>query len=151
MSPALQKRYHSDFLPAAPMQSREQTRDELLVRLAALRAAMRAYFADQRITALAYPPTLTAALPIGEDTETTIGGEQVPVPEVMARNIAHGSAVGMACLVLPAGLTRAGLPVGVGFDMLPGKDEELLALGLTLESVLGPIPPPLSATERPKS
>ena len=39
----------------------------------------------------------------------------------------------MACLVLPAGLTRGGLPVGLGFDMLPGQDEELLSLGLTLE------------------
>ena len=133
MSPALQQRYHSDFLPGGANAITEQARDQLLVRLAALRTAMRGYFAEQKITVLAYPPTITAALPIGEDTETSIGGEQVPLSEVMARNIAHGSAVGMACLVLPAGLTRAGLPVGIGFDMLPGKDEELLALGLTLE------------------
>lgn len=145
MSPALQQRYHSDFLPGGANAITEQARDQLLVRLAALRTAMRGYFSEQKITVLTYPPTLTAALPIGEDTETSIGGEQVPLSEVMARNIAHGSAVGMACLVLPAGLSAAGLPVGIGFDMLPGKDEELLALGLTLELILGPIPPPRSS------
>jgi len=142
MSPALQKRYHSDFLPGGANAISELERDELLVRLALMRSAMRAYFADHRITVLACPPTLSAALPIGEDVETDIGGAKVPLYEVMARNVAHGSAVGMACLVLPAGLTRGRLPVGIGFDMLPGKDEELLALGLTLEQVLGPIAPP---------
>jgi mandelamide amidase len=103
---------------------------------------MRGYFAEHQLSALAYPPTLTAALPIGADVETTVGNKTVPLYEVMSRNIAHGSAVGMACLVLPAGLTGAGLPVGIGFDMLPGQDEQLLSLGLTLEKVLGPLPPP---------
>ena len=150
MSPPLQKRYQSDFLPGGANAISEQTRDELLVRLSAMRSAMRDYFAINKLTTLAYPPTLTAALPIGEDAETNVGGEQVPIYQVMSRNVAHGSAVGMACLVLPAGMTRGGLPVGIGFDMLPGKDEELLSLGLTLEKVLGPIPPPPFAptTER---
>lgn len=142
MSPALQTRYQSDFLPGGANAISEQTRDELLLRLAAMRSAMRAYFADNKVSALAYPPTLTAPLPIGEDVETEIGGEKVPLREVLSRNVAHGSAVGMACLVLPAGMTSAGLPVGIGFDMLPGKDEELLSLGLTLEQALGPIPRP---------
>jgi indoleacetamide hydrolase len=142
MSPALQKRYHSDFLPGGAHAISASARDQLLIQLAKLRHAMRTYFAEQNVTVLAYPPTLTAALPIGEDVETTIGGQRVPLYEVMSRNIAHGSAVGMACLVLPAGLTSAGLPVGIGFDMMPGKDDELLSLGLTLEQVLGPIPAP---------
>jgi indoleacetamide hydrolase len=142
MSPALRKRYHSDFLPGGNNAISESARDELLVRLAALRDAMRAYFVEHNVTVMAYPPTLTAALKIGEDTETTIGGHQVPLHEVMSRNIAHGSGVGMACLILPAGLTGAGLPVGIGLDMMPGSDEELLSLGLTLERVLGTLPVP---------
>ena len=94
-------------------------------------------------TVFTAPPTLSAAIPIGDDIETDVGGAKVPLYEVLARNVGHGSAVGMACLVLPAGMTRGNLPVGIGFDMLPGQDEELLALGLTLEQVLGPIPPPV--------
>ncbi len=142
MSPAVQKRYHSDFLPGGANALTEPARDELLARLALMRTAMRAYFADQGITALASPPTLTAALPIGEDVETEIAGVKLPLAEAMARNVGHGSAVGMPCLVLPAGLTRARLPVGLSFDMLPGQDEALLALGLSLEQALGPIAPP---------
>ncbi len=142
MSPAVQKRYHSDFLPGGANAITEQTRDELLRRVEAMRTAMRAYFAEHKVTALACPPTLTAALPIGEDAETEIGGVKVLLADAMARNAGHGSAVGMACLVLPAGMTRSNLPVGIGFDMLPGQDEELLALGLSLEALLGPVPPP---------
>lgn len=142
MSAAPQKRYHSDFLPGGANTITEQARDELLARLALMRSAMRAYFAEHKITALAAPPTLSAAIPIGDDVDTDVGGVRVPLYEVMARNAGHGSAVGMPCLVLPAGMTRGNLPVGIGFDMLPGQDEDLLALGLRLEQVLGPIPPP---------
>jgi mandelamide amidase len=142
MSPAVQKRYHTDFLPGGANALTEAARDELLARLALMRTAMRGYFADLGITALASPPTLTAALPIGEDVETEIAGVKLPLAEAMARNVGHGSAVGMPCLVLPAGLTRAGLPVGLSFDMLPGQDQSLLALGLSLEQALGPIAPP---------
>jgi mandelamide amidase len=48
----------------------------------------------------------------------------------------------MASLVLPAGLTATGLPIGMEFAGLSGMDREILALGLSLEKVLGPIPAP---------
>jgi mandelamide amidase len=43
----------------------------------------------------------------------------------------------MASLVLPAGTTLDGLPVGLEFDALSGGDRALLLLGLSLETVLG--------------
>jgi Asp-tRNA(Asn)/Glu-tRNA(Gln) amidotransferase A subunit family amidase len=49
----------------------------------------------------------------------------------------------MPGLVLPAGLTTSGLPVGIEFDSLPGNDRMLLELGLALEKVLGPVPAPI--------
>jgi mandelamide amidase len=48
----------------------------------------------------------------------------------------------MPGLVLPAGMTSDGLPVGLEFDMLPGQDRELLSLGLSVEQALGPIKAP---------
>ena len=48
----------------------------------------------------------------------------------------------MASLVLPAGITLSGLPVGLEFDALSGNDRQLLSLGLALEKVLGPMPSP---------
>ena len=46
----------------------------------------------------------------------------------------------MASLVLPAGITSDGLPVGMEFDSLMGNDRELLSFGVLLENALGPIP-----------
>ena len=45
-------------------------------------------------------------------------------------------------MVLPAGLSRAGLPVGLEFAGPRGGDEALLGLALALETALGPIAPP---------
>jgi indoleacetamide hydrolase len=49
----------------------------------------------------------------------------------------------MASLVLPAGITTDGLPIGLEFDTLAGKDRLLLPLGLSLEKTLGMIPSPV--------
>jgi mandelamide amidase len=83
------------------------------------------------------PPPL-----IGEDREIEILGVKVPIRAAMGRNLGQGSCAGMPCLVLPAGMSSTGLPIGFEFDALPGQDRELLALGLSLEQALGPIPAP---------
>jgi indoleacetamide hydrolase len=83
------------------------------------------------------PPPL-----IGEDKEVEILGVKVPIRAAMGRNLGQGSCAGMPCLVLPAGITSTGLPIGFEFDALPGQDRVLLALGLSLEKALGPIPAP---------
>jgi mandelamide amidase len=48
----------------------------------------------------------------------------------------------MAGLVLLAGLTATVLPIGMEFAGLSGMDRKILALGLSLEKVLGPITAP---------
>jgi len=60
----------------------------------------------------------------------------------IARNIALGSCASMASLVLPAGITDTGLPIGIEFAGLPGTDREILGLGLSVEKVLGRIAAP---------
>jgi mandelamide amidase len=78
---------------------------------------------------------------IGQD-EVTIGGRKVSFTTAIARNIAPGSTAGLPGLVLPAGLTQNGLPVSLEFDGPSGSDRALLALGLSVERVLGHLPPP---------
>jgi mandelamide amidase len=39
-------------------------------------------------------------------------------------------------------LTRAGLPLGIEIDGPAGSDRRLLAIGLTLERILGRLPAP---------
>jgi mandelamide amidase len=117
----------------------EQARD---VYRPALRQAFRDYFCRTGVTAIVYPPTLVPATPIGQDEEVEISGKKVPFRVAMSRNIAPGSCAGIPGLVLPAGLTRDGLPVGIEFDGPAGTDRDLLALGQALEPVLGRLPAP---------
>ena len=107
-----------------------------------LRKSVRSYFEAKGIVALAFPPIMIAPPRIGEDAEVNIGGKKIPLYVAMSRNIALGSCASMASLVLPAGITSDGLPVGMEFDALMGNDLQLLSLGLSLEKALGPIPGP---------
>ena len=79
---------------------------------------------------------------IGEDGSMTVRGQVVPNDVTMGRNVSLASCASMASLVLPAGLTSAGLPVGLEFDALSGTDRQLLSLGLSLQRALGPIAAP---------
>jgi mandelamide amidase len=45
-------------------------------------------------------------------------------------------------LTVPAGLSKDGMPVGLEIDGPAWTDRRLLAIGLTMESVLGRLPPP---------
>jgi indoleacetamide hydrolase len=45
-------------------------------------------------------------------------------------------------LVLAAGIVPGGLPIALEFDGQAGSDRSLLALGLSLERVLGAVPAP---------
>jgi mandelamide amidase len=107
-----------------------------------LRAAIRGYFDAQGIAALAFPAILIPPPKIGEEGDVDIRGKKVPFYMAMGRNNALGNGASLACLVLPAGMTSGGLPVGMEFEALPGKDRGLLALGLSLEKALGPAPAP---------
>jgi mandelamide amidase len=107
-----------------------------------LRAAVRGYFDAQGIIALAFPTILIPPPKIGEEGDVEIRGKKVPFYVAMGHNIALGNTASLACLILPAGMTSHGLPVGMEFDALPGRDRELLALGLSLEKALGPLPAP---------
>ncbi len=126
----------------APNRPTKETYEALLAKRGQLKQAVRHYFQEQGIVALAFPTSLIAPPKIGDETEFEIGGQKVSLGVAMARNVALGSCASMASLVLPAGLTANGLPVGLEFDALPGEDRNLLSLGLSLEKALGSIPGP---------
>ena len=88
-----------------------------------------------------FPATRIPATVIGQN-EVTIGDKKVSFSAAISRNIAPGSTAGLPGLVLPAGLTASGLPVSLEFDGPSGSDQALLALGLSVERVLGHMPPP---------
>jgi Asp-tRNA(Asn)/Glu-tRNA(Gln) amidotransferase A subunit family amidase len=112
------------------------------VHLPALRRLYRDYFARTGVAAVVFPATMIPAPPIGEDVTVNIQGRKVRFDIAIARNISPGSTAGIPGLVLPAGVTSGGLPVGIEFDAPAATDRSLLSLGWSLEDALGSIPPP---------
>jgi indoleacetamide hydrolase len=113
------------------------------VHLPKLRENFRAYFARTGVAAIVFPATMVPPPPIGQDVEVVIGGKKVPFETAVARNIAPGSTAGLPGLVLPAGLTSAGVPIALEFDGPSGTDRALLALGASVERILGRLPAPI--------
>ncbi|MFG1214575.1 amidase family protein [Xanthobacter flavus] len=127
------------FPPNRP--SREQYDAALALRVA-MQAEVTAWFQRTGAAALLFPATMIPPPPIGEEYEVTVNGVRVPLAVAVARNMALGSCTGFPSLILPAGLTSGGLPVGLELLGPAGSDRTLLALGLALAPVLGSVPPP---------
>jgi indoleacetamide hydrolase len=137
-SPDIQQAFRSDVLPGGANFITEAVyaaaRDQYLP---ALRRLYQEYFARTRVAAIIFPTTLVPAPRIGEETTVQVGGKPLPFETVVARNIAPGSTAGLPGLVLPVGLTHAGMPVSIELDAPAGHDRQLLSLGLAVERALG--------------
>jgi mandelamide amidase len=125
-----------------PNRPAQDVYESMLATRKQIREAIQRYFETQGIAALAFPPIMIPPPKIGEEAEVAIRGEKVPLYVAMARNTALGSCASMASLILPAGMSANGLPIGMEFAALNGSDRDLLSLGLSLEQALGPIPGP---------
>ena len=125
-----------------PNRPTKEIYDAMLTQRDRLKEAIRRHFDEQGIVALALPTIMIPPPKIGEEVEVEVRGQKLPLVVAMGRNVSLGSCASLASLVLPAGLSADGLPVGIEFDAPAGKDRELLALGLSLESALGPVPAP---------
>jgi mandelamide amidase len=108
----------------------------------ALQETYRRYFAERGVAAMLFPTTPLPAAKIGEDHTVMLNGAPVSTLSTYIRNLAPGSAAGIPGLSLPAGLTKAGLPVGIAIDAPENSDHQLLAIGQALETVLPRLPTP---------
>ncbi len=98
-------------------------------------------FRQSGVSALCFPPTPITAPLIGQQT-VVLGGKEVPVLLAYFHNGNPASATGLPALVIPAGLSRSGLPVGLEFDGPAGSDRLLLSIGLAIEKPLLTLPAP---------
>ena len=71
-----------------------------------------------------------------------LNGVPVPTLATYIRNLGPGSRYGIPGVTLPAGMTKAGLPVGIAIDGPANSDAQLLAIALALETALLRLPPP---------
>ena len=105
-------------------------------------------FRDNTIVALAFPSQLMRAPLINPNGDML--GQKIPVNgtwvdelQLILSTTNWGARIGAPSLSVPAGL-GAGLPVGLMLQGIPGADPQILGLGMAVEAVLGPVPPPLS-------
>lgn len=103
--------------------------------------AYRSYFAAG-IDVMAFPTTPLPAPPLGEDETITLNGRAVPTFITVVRNTGPSSNAGIPGVSIPVGLTTAGLPVGLELDAAAGRDRDLLACALALDTLLPPLPAP---------
>ena len=107
--------------------------------IAQARPALLKHFLDTftKIDVLVSPTTPAVAVKQGPDASS------LQTFLLFIRNTDPGSNAGIPGLTIPAGLgPTTGMPVGLSLDGPSGGDERLLALGLTIEKILGRTPPP---------
>jgi mandelamide amidase len=99
-------------------------------------------FASQRLDALILPTTVLPAQSLENSAEVMLNGQKMTSLAAYVMNTRPVNNAGIAGLSVPMGLTAEGLPLGVEIDGPAGSDRHLLAIGLELEKILGPVPPP---------
>ena len=143
LSADVKRDFERDILPGGKgFITDEVYRNAVDVALPKLKKNFRDYFARTGVAAIIFPATMVVPPLIGEDQEVSIGGKKVSFETAVARNIAPGSTAGLPGLVLPAALTADGLPIAVELDGPAGTDRAVLALGLSVQRVLGRVAGP---------
>jgi len=117
-------------------------REALTKHRPALQETYKRAFKEHGVAAIIFPTTPMPAAKIGEDETVLVNGQAVPTFATYIRNTSPGSVAGIPGLSLPAGMTAAGLPVGIEIDGPAGADQQLLAIGLAIEPLLPKIPAP---------
>lgn len=116
----------------------------------ALQKLYKDYFAAHGVEAVMFPTTLLAAPKMdtakGSDKLSyTVGGVVQKDKDTFGtciRNTDPCTNAGIPSLSIPAGLTAAGLPVGMQIDGPLGSDANVLAIGMGIEAVWGSIKGP---------
>jgi indoleacetamide hydrolase len=115
----------------------------LLRELAQIEVAIHGFYRTHRVDAVAFATSVTPAFAQGDAGSVKVNGREMNLFTAIGRNVGPASCARLSCLVLPAGITASGLPVGLELDGMPGTDRRMLALGLAVEDVLGPIRAPV--------
>ncbi len=103
----------------------------------ALRKLYRDTFARHRLDALVFPTVPQVAMPANAESSSVANFVAV------IQNTDPGSNAGVPGLQLPIGLgATSRLPVGLELDGPAGSDRRLISIGLAMERLFGPLPPP---------
>lgn len=142
-SPDIRAIFEHEVMPGSPgFVSESAYETAVKVYLPKLRKTFAQYFASTGAAAVVFPATLVTAPKIGQEGDLNIAGRKVSFDVAIGRNIAPGSRAGLPGLVMPSGIAANGLPVALEFDGPAGSDRTMIALGVSIERVLGHVLPP---------
>jgi mandelamide amidase len=114
----------------------------LRVHRPALRSMIMEQFCAHRLDGIIMPATIAVAGPLAAGAGiAALNDQPVSANYAYLRNTLPASNAGLPALALPAGSTASGQAVGIEIDGAPYGDRQLLAVGLTLESLLS-VPSP---------
>lgn len=108
------------------------------------------YFAKHAVEGVLFPTVPILPSLIDPEFSGAVSINGVPQPggpaaqfQALIRNVDPGSNAGLPGLAQPAGMSAGGLPVGLEIDGPLGSDRRLLAIGLSIEKLLGLPPAPV--------
>lgn len=107
-----------------------------------IEAAFRNHFDDVGLDATIYPTSPAPAQVISQDDRMLFQGSWQSEMVLNIRHSAPAATAGVPSISVPAGVTTAGLPVGISLDGRAGGDRRLLAIAAEVASVLPPMPAP---------
>ena len=137
-SPDVGASFREAILPESPHVVGESEYAQALAARPRLQLAYQSIFDRHRIDGLIYPTTPSAARDLEAEARVfPMAGETVSAFATFTRNTVPSTLAGLPSLTLPMGVTPSGLPVGLCIDGPRGADVESLAVGLSLEAVLG--------------
>lgn len=135
------------FLVDGKRRVTDEAYQSAIKRRAVLQEVLQAYVRENDVAAIVFPTTRVIA-PVLTNTITSPGpdmdvnGKRLPARTAFSQNISVAPAAGIPGLAIPVGLTTDGLPVSIEMDAMAGQDQQLLAIGIAAQKVLGPMPAP---------
>lgn len=92
-------------------------------------------FARHGLDALVWPSVPVPPPLVGQAT-VALNGRDVPVFPTVTRNTGPGTVAGLPCVLVPAGRSTGGLPVGLSVEGRAHDDDHLLRVAAAVEGVL---------------
>ena len=122
----------------------ESYRATMATAMPKLKQTFESYLANHSLDAVLFPTApVTAGVELNTNGDMIIEGETVANGVWLnIQNTSPATLWGGPGLSIPAGVSDGGLPIGIEIDGAIGGDRTLLALGLSIESVMPHTPPP---------
>lgn len=109
-----------------------------------VRGLLEALFAEHRLDAIVYPTSPKRPARIGEEPNAAMAGPGAPLSPTNFANF-----TGFPDLIVPAGFTTDGLPVGISFFGTAFSEPKLLGLGYAFEQATHALRTPVHAPALP--